>query len=303
VIFCLALIAWSYFAFVVILCIRSILPSSPVQGYVLLAVYHPIIIIFLWSYFAVVFTRPGIATEVQPPEPSQDSTTGVYTIDDEATTPLQGTTPVNTQQFTTVTVKRDGRDRFCKKCNVAKPDRAHHCRVCQECVLKMDHHCPWINGCVGFHNQKAFYLFILWGAVYCLFILSVTLPHLVYAFNEPRDAIPVDVQWVFLALASGIFGVSLVGFSIFHSWLMSRNMTTIESFQRQRYRGDTSRQLERENLFDLGSKRKNFEQVLGANVMLWFLPIKTTQGNGVAFPTNINRHGAYAMEEGRRQQL
>jgi hypothetical protein len=39
--------------------------------------------------------------------------------------------------------------RFCKKCVLPKPDRAHHCSLCQRCVLKMDHHCPWINNCVS----------------------------------------------------------------------------------------------------------------------------------------------------------
>lgn len=33
--------------------------------------------------------------------------------------------------------------RICEKCNLLKPDRAHHCSVCDACVLKMDHHCPW----------------------------------------------------------------------------------------------------------------------------------------------------------------
>jgi palmitoyltransferase ZDHHC2 len=33
--------------------------------------------------------------------------------------------------------------RVCEKCNLIKPDRAHHCSVCKKCILKMDHHCPW----------------------------------------------------------------------------------------------------------------------------------------------------------------
>lgn len=40
-----------------------------------------------------------------------------------------------------------GSVRFCFKCMLIKPDRAHHCSVCGTCVLKMDHHCPWVGFC------------------------------------------------------------------------------------------------------------------------------------------------------------
>src|SRR5690606_14547934 len=52
---------------------------------------------------------------------------------------------------------------FCKKCNKSRPERSHHCSKCGKCVLKMDHHCPWIFNCVGFYNQKAFYLFLFYA--------------------------------------------------------------------------------------------------------------------------------------------
>ncbi len=28
--------------------------------------------------------------------------------------------------------------RQCRRCNVFKPDRAHHCSICKRCVVKMD---------------------------------------------------------------------------------------------------------------------------------------------------------------------
>ncbi len=54
--------------------------------------------------------------------------------------------------------------RVCRKCNVRKPDRAHHCSTCRRCILRMDHHCPWMNNCIGQFNQKQFLLFLLVGS-------------------------------------------------------------------------------------------------------------------------------------------
>jgi palmitoyltransferase len=31
-----------------------------------------------------------------------------------------------------------GEPKWCKVCEIWKPDRAHHCRVCDSCVLRMD---------------------------------------------------------------------------------------------------------------------------------------------------------------------
>lgn len=54
---------------------------------------------------------------------------------------------------------RDGRMRYCAKCEQFKPDNAYHCRLCNHCVYRMDHHCPWVNNCVGRENGKFFLLF------------------------------------------------------------------------------------------------------------------------------------------------
>lgn len=69
--------------------------------------------------------------------------------------------------------------RFCEKCQLIKPDRAHHCSVCGTCVLKMDHHCPWVNNCVGFHNYKFFMLFLAYALLYCMFITATSLQYFI----------------------------------------------------------------------------------------------------------------------------
>lgn len=75
----------------------------------------------------------------------------------------------------TLTAKANGRARFCRKCKLPKPDRAHHCSTCGFCVLKMDHHCPWIGGCVGFKNYKPFILFLLYADLLALFTAGTSL--------------------------------------------------------------------------------------------------------------------------------
>lgn len=68
------------------------------------------------------------------------------------------------------------RKRYCRICNVWKPDRTHHCSVCHRCVLNMDHHCPWLDNCVGFFNRKFFLLAIVYANV----CLSIVFAHTLY---------------------------------------------------------------------------------------------------------------------------
>jgi len=55
--------------------------------------------------------------------------------------------------------------KFCEKCQIVKPPRAHHCALCGKCVLRMDHHCPWVGNCVGLLNHKLFWLFLFYSSL------------------------------------------------------------------------------------------------------------------------------------------
>merc|ERR1719384_1353725 len=72
------------------------------------------------------------------------------------------------------------RRRYCKMCNVWKPDRTHHCSICNRCILNMDHHCPWINNCVGFYNRKFFMQLLLYVFACLLAIVLISLPLLIF---------------------------------------------------------------------------------------------------------------------------
>lgn len=54
---------------------------------------------------------------------------------------------------------------WCRKCDRAKPSRAHHCKTCGTCILRMDHHCPWIGNCVGWRNQGHFVRFLTFAEI------------------------------------------------------------------------------------------------------------------------------------------
>ncbi|KAG0268084.1 hypothetical protein DFQ27_007588 [Actinomortierella ambigua] len=197
--------------------------------------------------------REGGVVNMMTGDDCTDSTTlRNASVDVDDHTPLG----ITTQRFT---VKRDGTMRYCQKCNFEKPDRTHHCSSCKRCVLKMDHHCPWLNNCVGHKNHKSFY-----------------------------ETTFTQAHWVFLILAGIIFGLCLVPFAIHHTLLMRQNKTTIESFEKHKYRmGSTGEVLQSRmlNVFDIGAK-KNFVQVLGPVWYLWFIPVRNSLGDGWSFPAN-----------------
>lgn len=62
---------------------------------------------------------------------------------------------------------------WCFRCNNHKPRGTHHCSICERCVLHMDHHCIWINQCVGLHNHRYFFLFVVFVWIsQCLILFS-----------------------------------------------------------------------------------------------------------------------------------
>ena len=66
----------------------------------------------------------------------------------------------------------DGLPRYCPYCNVWKPDRSHHCSEVGRCVMRMDHFCPWVGGVVAESSFRYFYQVVVYGTVYCLFVLG-----------------------------------------------------------------------------------------------------------------------------------
>ncbi|KAK9385555.1 DHHC palmitoyltransferase-domain-containing protein [Lipomyces mesembrius] len=195
-----------------------------------------------------------------------------------------------------VMAKENGQQRYCSKCKCWKPDRTHHCSTCGTCVLRMDHHCPWFSSCVGYDNHKYFILFLIYVVGFCLvsfFASGIVLLDWIDR-SEYLDTY-ISLNWVFLFIVSIIFGIAVCIFLCYQLYLLFSNKTTIEAMETQRYKSSVASSSYRYsqapssesvgNVFDLGW-RENFRQVMGDNAWTWFLPVRTSKGNGTTFPTN-----------------
>ncbi|XP_036153346.1 palmitoyltransferase ZDHHC20 isoform X7 [Myotis myotis] len=183
--------------------------------------------------------------------------------------------------------------RYCERCQLIKPDRAHHCSACDICILKMDHHCPWVNNCVGFSNYKFFLLFLLYSLLYCLFVATTVLQYFIKFWtlchrkstqscpkNELTDT-RAKFHVLFLFFVSTMFFISVLSLFSYHCWLVGKNRTTIESFSAPTFSYGPDG-----NGFSLGYS-KNWRQVFGDEKKYWLLPIFSSLGDGCSFPTRL----------------
>lgn len=182
-------------------------------------------------------------------------------------------TPAAVPAAGTSMLRADGRYRYCVHCNVFKPDRAHHCSSCHECVLQMDHHCPFTgNSCVGFLNRKFFMLFLYYATLSCTLVATLTpgaiLTHLVKLDDKPTSHALV---WIILVLMGYLFcllhAVALAPFSLFHTYLVLKNRTTIENQElASPLHNDVLRRMDRGWL-------NNWKATFGPRPLLWFVPV------------------------------
>ncbi|XP_030890132.1 palmitoyltransferase ZDHHC20 [Leptonychotes weddellii] len=176
VLFITFVVVWSYYAYVVELCVFTLSGNGENgKAVVYLVAFHLFFVMFVWSYWMTIFTSPA--------SPSKE----FYLPSSEKERYEKEFSQERQQEI----LKRAARDlpiyttsasrtiRYCERCQLIKPDRAHHCSACDICILKMDHHCPWVNNCVGFSNYKFFLLFLLYSLLYCLFVATTVLQYFI----------------------------------------------------------------------------------------------------------------------------
>ncbi|KCZ80297.1 hypothetical protein H312_02299 [Anncaliia algerae PRA339] len=175
---------------------------------------------------------------------------------------------------------REKNDRYCTKCKLFKPERAHHCRRCNRCIKKMDHHCPWVGRCVNNDNLAHFIRFLFFVSL-SSFISSMIYFFFIYAFLKKNSILN---NFIFLSLISFHFVLTLLisiftcTLFVFNLLLLLRNITFIEKsilFDIERIGV-----LLKKNPYDFG-KFRNLVNLLGKPY--FFFLFGENVGNGTDF--------------------
>jgi len=58
---------------------------------------------------------------------------------------------------------------YCSECCSTAPRRCRHCWICNVCVLKRDHHCIFTGNCVGYRNQRYFFMLLTYLTVSAMY--------------------------------------------------------------------------------------------------------------------------------------
>lgn len=146
-----------------------------------------------------------------------------------------------------------------------------------------------MNNCVCFDNYKFFVLFLVYAFLYCLVVFAFSLPYFIQFWTRDWNGGsngPINGKFhiLFVFFVAAMFAVSLVSLFGYHCYLITRNRSTLESFRSPVFVDGPDRKG-----FSLGTYY-NFIEIFGEDKTKWFLPIFTSLGDGIAFPTREGRN-------------
>ncbi|ORY02725.1 Palmitoyltransferase [Basidiobolus meristosporus CBS 931.73] len=223
--------------FSIFVCPYLYINISPALIYIFAYIY----LICVLSMFKTSWTDPGILPRNLDPTPPVETDRQAHSSEEEE----------NGNQYTyqpSFPIPRDVRVngiitklKYCDTCRIYRPPRCSHCRQCDNCVENEDHHCIWLNNCVGRRNYRYFFAFIFTATLLCFYVFSFSLAHLILYMKSQRDSLGFDFSFLDSILANPVslvlviytfvFEWSLGGLTVYHLYLVSKNMTTHEQIR------------------------------------------------------------------------
>ena len=101
--------------------------------------------------------------------------------------------------------------------------------------MKMDHHCVFVQNCIGFRNQKAFYLYTLYMAAGLIQFWTATY----FGFWQikvddgeigfPPYSLKVCVLWLITSISAFFVGFMILALWFSHTMMVLTNHTTLMS--------------------------------------------------------------------------
>lgn len=138
---------------------------------------------------------------------------------------------------------------------------------------------PWVNNCVCFNNYKFFILFLGYAFLYCFVIFAFSLRYFIDFFQDGNAIGPGKFHVLFVFFVAAMFAISLVSLLSYHLYLVTKNRSTLESFRSPIFHHGPDKRG-----FSLGAYN-NFVEVFGDDKKKWFLPVFSSLGDGISFPT------------------
>ena len=116
VVLIVAIVTWSYYAYIVHLCIFTVInESGPMPGVILAAFYHVFLIPFLMAYWQTVWSKPG---KVPPSFALTQSEVDIIESASEPRRALENL--VASKDLAVVTRSMQGEVRYCSECSHIK---------------------------------------------------------------------------------------------------------------------------------------------------------------------------------------
>lgn len=229
--------------------------------------FNFVFVLALWSFIQVSITDPGM-----PTSPEWQAW-----LEERKDITVPGDHRDEDKQDVHLPVWAPGVVGWCARCEIYRPERAHHCRICGTCVLRMDHHCPWVGNCVGWRNHKYFIL-LNWWAMWSTLMWLLTLrgPNVITVLADLLQEKTTSIILLCFIFVTVLLLLTTGTMAFYSLWMATRNVTAIE----ERFWG--------ENPYRLSSWTKNLEQLLGPLDLCILVPLEpVARSDGCSFPTVV----------------